>query len=206
MASVSIVKIKVRRGTDAERQLVVLDNGELGFTIDQKRLFIGDGVTTGGVPAATKILFADINNILTYQNAFLNDIIIDNNSCRVYAVTAIDTSAPAPYLYAFKQFGPLPDDLTLTFNLDKLSIKSNSINENYIQNTSFTSGLSGGGGQKIRVNYDNTKITLVGGQLTVSEPSLNMSLFSTTTLPTTNPGPGKLWVDTAASYVIKAGT
>jgi hypothetical protein len=207
MASVSIVKIKVRRGTDAERQLIVLDNGELGFTIDQKRLFIGDGVTTGGLPTSIDFVFADINNNFTYQNALLNDVVIDNNSSVAYVVSGIDTSNPPPYNYFFRQIGPLPDELLITFNgSKKLTLKNNSVNENYIQTTSFTGGISGGGGQKIRVNYDNNKITLVGGQLTVSESSLNMSLLNASTLPTANPGPNLLWKDIAAGNVVKVGT
>lgn len=52
----SIVKILVRRGTDSERKLTTLTEGELGYTIDSQRLFIGDGITLGGVPAGNKFL------------------------------------------------------------------------------------------------------------------------------------------------------
>ena len=34
MATVSIAKIKIRRGTDYERKLIILDNGELGYVTD----------------------------------------------------------------------------------------------------------------------------------------------------------------------------
>ena len=44
----TILKILVRRGTEAERQNIRLDEGELGYTIDSKRLFIGDGLGGGG--------------------------------------------------------------------------------------------------------------------------------------------------------------
>jgi len=43
-----IAKIKIRRGTDAQRKTVVFEEGELVFTTDQKRVFIGDGSTYGG--------------------------------------------------------------------------------------------------------------------------------------------------------------
>ena len=52
----SIVKILVRRGTDSERQLTTLSEGEIGYTIDTQRLFIGDGITLGGVPIGNKFL------------------------------------------------------------------------------------------------------------------------------------------------------
>ena len=47
----TVVKILIRRGTDAERQLVTLTEGELGYCIDTQRVFVGDGVTPGGIVA-----------------------------------------------------------------------------------------------------------------------------------------------------------
>lgn len=44
-------KIQFRRGTTTQRTAVVLDSGEPGWDTDQKRLYVGDGVTAGGVPA-----------------------------------------------------------------------------------------------------------------------------------------------------------
>ena len=52
----SIVKILVRRGTDSERRLTTLTEGEIGYTIDTQRLFVGDGITLGGVPIGNRFL------------------------------------------------------------------------------------------------------------------------------------------------------
>ena len=42
----ALLKLKVRRGTKAELTAYgALDTGELGFTEDEKRLYVGDGVT-----------------------------------------------------------------------------------------------------------------------------------------------------------------
>lgn len=48
MANVTIVKLKVRRGSDAQRKTIILDQGEVGYTLDTRRLFVGDGSTEGG--------------------------------------------------------------------------------------------------------------------------------------------------------------
>lgn len=48
ITSDTVVKILVRRGSEYERQQVVLSEGELGYSVDTKRLYIGDGYTTGG--------------------------------------------------------------------------------------------------------------------------------------------------------------
>lgn len=47
----TITKMLFRRGNDADRQQTILASGEPGFTLDTKRLWIGDGITPGGVPA-----------------------------------------------------------------------------------------------------------------------------------------------------------
>lgn len=52
----TITKLLVRRGTNSDRQTVVLDLGEPGFTTDTQRLFIGDGATPGGIVTGNKFL------------------------------------------------------------------------------------------------------------------------------------------------------
>jgi hypothetical protein len=42
-------KIQIRRGVEAQRSLITPDVGEPLFTTDNKQLFIGDGVTVGGL-------------------------------------------------------------------------------------------------------------------------------------------------------------
>lgn len=44
-------KIQIRRGLEANRLSVTPENGELLWTTDEKRLFIGDGTTAGGISA-----------------------------------------------------------------------------------------------------------------------------------------------------------
>lgn len=39
--------IKIRRGLDADRRTIVFDQGELAYSSDIKRVFIGDGTTVG---------------------------------------------------------------------------------------------------------------------------------------------------------------
>ena len=50
----TLLKLLVRRGTDADRQKITLESGELGFTTDTVRLFVGDGTTEGGVIVGNK--------------------------------------------------------------------------------------------------------------------------------------------------------
>jgi len=41
--------IRIRRGTDAQRLTVVLQDGEIAWTTDTQEFYVGDGVTLGGV-------------------------------------------------------------------------------------------------------------------------------------------------------------
>ena len=47
----TITKFLFRRGNDSDREQTILASGEPGFTLDTKRLWVGDGITPGGVPA-----------------------------------------------------------------------------------------------------------------------------------------------------------
>ena len=42
------MSLRIRRGTNAQRTGGILDQGEIGYTTDTKKLYIGDGVTYGG--------------------------------------------------------------------------------------------------------------------------------------------------------------
>jgi len=44
--------LRLRRGTDTERQLIIPETGELIYTTDTKLVYVGDGTTAGGVPVS----------------------------------------------------------------------------------------------------------------------------------------------------------
>jgi len=103
MANVSIVKLKVRRGTDAQRQLITLDVGELGFTTDTNRLFVGDGATVGGISPAIKFYSTNQLQLTAYAyNAApiqLGDIIYDAYTSSFYTLTGTPNTAITSYKF-----------------------------------------------------------------------------------------------------------
>jgi hypothetical protein len=63
------MSLRIRRGTEAQRQTSLLDQGELAYTTDTKKLFVGDGITTGGVnilssAAGTGLIFDQVTQTL----------------------------------------------------------------------------------------------------------------------------------------------
>lgn len=102
-----VTKIIIRRGLDVQRRTanttgVTFDLSEPAYCVDTKRLFIGDGVTVGGIPVGTRnlgpvtqLFGTDINgytfeayNILTTRGAEAGDIIYDRSTRQIYALTA----------------------------------------------------------------------------------------------------------------------
>lgn len=69
----TILKLLIRRGSNLDRQQIVLTEGELGYTVDTQRLFVGDGYTTGAIPTSITF-FGSINAVTTYTDAEVNDI------------------------------------------------------------------------------------------------------------------------------------
>lgn len=61
ITSDTVVKLLVRRGLDSDRVNTILTSGELGYTTDTKRLFVGDGGALGGTLGG--ILVGNKNNI-----------------------------------------------------------------------------------------------------------------------------------------------
>jgi hypothetical protein len=52
----SLIKLIVRKGPNTDRLQSTLSEGEPGYTVDTKRLFVGDGTTPGGVLAGNKFI------------------------------------------------------------------------------------------------------------------------------------------------------
>jgi hypothetical protein len=43
------MSLRIRRGTDTQRQTLTFDQGEVVYTTDTKKVYVGDGITQGGV-------------------------------------------------------------------------------------------------------------------------------------------------------------
>jgi hypothetical protein len=90
----TLLKLLVRRGTDADRQNVVLAEGELGYTTDTKRLFVGDGSTPGGIAIGGGIqssgggrFIGSVADVTTLNTAVFGDIAYDTDNKKLYTLT-----------------------------------------------------------------------------------------------------------------------
>lgn len=86
----TLLKLAVRSGSDADRRAVTLDIGEPGFTTDTKRLYIGDGVTPGGILVGNTVLGEVSNFAAITSTPAVNDIIFHTDNSTLYRYVSGD--------------------------------------------------------------------------------------------------------------------
>lgn len=81
-----IGKIKVRRGTDSQRKVVTFEEGELVYSIDKKRLYVGNSKETGGILVSNRNYVKNSlgNPPVVPTEAQHGDIIHDKSNSKTY--------------------------------------------------------------------------------------------------------------------------
>lgn len=120
MPDVEIVKLKIRRGTDATRKLVILEQGELGYTTDNKRLWVGDGITEGGGIVGNVCHIPSVRTSI--PRAVRGDIVYDRSL--LYQLTGANYNAPTDWGFIGTQL----DSAFLEYNTsNEVTLKADSI-------------------------------------------------------------------------------
>ena len=148
MANITIVKLKVRRGSDAQRKEIVLDQGEVGYTLDSKRLFVGDGSTYGG-KVAGNVNVGPFNTAASLgpavsESPYLQIGDIGYADSKLYILTGAAATGReyTNTLSGWGYIGNVPDDVFLGFDTNnKLTIKKHKIDAEYLGTTFFGEGL-----------------------------------------------------------------
>lgn len=84
----TLLKLLVRRGSNTERSNVVLSEGELGYTVDTRRLFVGDGVTAGAYPSSLFLYFGTSHPSTWASEAERGDVAYDSITGGIYRLAA----------------------------------------------------------------------------------------------------------------------
>jgi hypothetical protein len=150
ITSDTVVKILIRRGLEIERQSTLLSEGEPGYSIDLKRLFIGDGYTIGGIPVGVKNfgIVGNTTEFLTYSqqgdfcysnNAFLfknNDGNLTSSLPQVYSdsfnpgIANLEYSSQNLFRIGLSSFSP---GLTIDYSIEGNGNINNTIDKNFAQ-------------------------------------------------------------------------
>ena len=124
MPDITIIKLKIRRGSNDQRSLVILEQGELGYATDTKRVFVGDGATYGGNVvgniAHTPLLIT--GSRLGLSTAMVGDIV--NEKGLLYQLTNTDYSLSTSWTF----IGTNVDNNLIEYNTNnEITVKNNSI-------------------------------------------------------------------------------
>ena len=190
MATVSVAKIKIRRGSDFDRRQIILDTGELGYVTDSvsRRLFVGDGSTRGGNPAGTKFytgLIFGAQAGFQLETAQVGDIVFNTVDSKLYCLTGVNLDNFPDYNNpnAYQFIGPRADNATIQYNssngaleIIELGVESRHINNNVFN---FQGGFSRPSAfSSVSVNVDNNTIKINGSyQLYVDAATINFASF-----------------------------
>jgi len=162
MPETEIVKLKIRRGLDAQRTSVVLEQGELGYTTDNKRVWVGDGITLGGEVIGNKNYITA--NKLTLTSATRGDTAYENN--RLYQLKGGSVSS----LSNWEEIGPKIDENTLEYNTSgKITLKEGGIGSKYLGTSvvKSTGGLAVNTTDGLSVRTDNNTVKIINNSLHV---------------------------------------
>ncbi len=179
MPDITIVKIKVRRGSDDQRKQLVLDQGELGYTIDTKRLFVGDGSVTGGSVVGNKNfgIFNLESGLGTVDGAQRGDIGYANSKLYTLTASSYDSS-----LSGWSYIGPVPDNENIEFTAtNTLTVKTSSLDADDIKESAFGSGLKKDG-SAIAIDFNTDFLELSSTKLSLTEGSITKREIATTAI------------------------
>ena len=185
MANITIVKLKVRRGSDAQRKTIVLDQGEIGYTLDTRRLFVGDGSTYGGQSVGTKNIgpFAAAASLGPDSSPGMQVGDIAYADSRLYMLTSTNYNDS---LSGYAYVGNIPDNVFLEFDSNnKLTVKKSTLNSEYFNAEFFGSGILSAGGannNSISVNTNSEYFELSASKITPVANSISEREIKTTAL------------------------
>jgi hypothetical protein len=101
MTSKKIAKIKLQRGVESERVERTFKDSELVYSIDEERMFIGDGQTKGGILVSNRnYVVNSLNGVLNLpKSIFYGDIVNDKATNNTYIIGyAADGVTLTPYI------------------------------------------------------------------------------------------------------------
>jgi len=143
----TITKILIRKGTDIQRRTadstgIIFSSGEPGWCFDTKRLFVGDGSSSGGFPVgmanlgSVQVFYGGATNGFTNEalNAFnvygavAGDIIYDRDTRSIYSLTSSNNFPPLTSDFVKYDVSPLLNEDMLEYNLSReIQIKNGGV-------------------------------------------------------------------------------
>lgn len=118
----TILRLIVRQGTNTDRLSANLTNGELAYTVDTKRLFVGDSVTPGGNLVGNRFLGSGSN--ITSFLGYVGDFAYNSDTGELFRIVSGNGSNISNWQ---RIAGNTPSRMMITYNgnLSTVSVSSN---------------------------------------------------------------------------------
>lgn len=129
--------IKLRRGLDSERRTIILDSGEIAYSTDIKRVFIGDSATLGGTVVGNKNYIGSSPNI----NGVKYDLFFNTSTNQTYILSS---DSGADNIDNYVNISQKADGVTLSSNNGVFSINGNYFNNSSTGFLRLSGGTMGG--------------------------------------------------------------
>jgi microcystin-dependent protein len=175
-------KIILRLGIENDRASVVYSEGEPLYITDFKRLFLGDGTTSGGTLASNKFIgFANFDyntNATGVTYAYQGDLVFDITSSNLFALTGNAPANLTSYARVTRNF-TADNNTTVLTQVSAIAVKTFSLNSDYFSNTIYGRGLEKNGTQ-IQLANPATNGGLdfnIGGKLKIADRSVTNTML-----------------------------
>jgi len=194
----TLLKLVVRSGTDSDRQNVVLDVGEIGYTTDTKRLYVGDGNTYGGILAGnvqfgSSADFASITNLPA-----IGDLIFVTGNSTLYRYNGGTATLPTSWTAVGRIYSAAND--TIVFSASGNQIRVGTLSAGNFANDAIGSSLSLDTGRIAlsseiaidRIKSRNTTFVSLPSSLKIGDINYEFPTSDTANTFLTNDGSGNL--------------
>ena len=189
MAEVKKARLFLRRGTDTDRKTTTLCEGELGYSTDAFRVFVGDGETAGGNPlgmmafvSAGKDFQTDLTEASAAGLALSGDIAVFPSSD--YQGGTVSTIKPEHATTVMLLTGSNPGTASHWVNINNnipfgnISVSANDITGDYVSGGVITSPITISGGA-VNIGGDGEAENLVlSGVALSAHTSINTTNWS----------------------------
>lgn len=176
-------KFILRQGLEADRTKAIYSEGEPIYITDYKRLFLGDGVTSGGNIATNKFLgtatFNFSSNATGVVSAYQGDLVYDTTSSNLYALTGSNPANLLSYIRLNRNY--VVDDSTLFIDgFNQMAVKAEGLSFVNLKNDSIGRGLEKiDGGYTLRLNTPNDELEFRDNKLGIANNGVTNAMLDT---------------------------
>jgi hypothetical protein len=179
MPGIELIKLTIRTGTEAQRRRVLLEQGELAYISDAKRLFIGDGLLSGGNPSGSIIHQPlEISGArTTLTTAYKGDIV--NELGLMWQLTAADPTA----LSAWANISTRVNNSSIEYDpINQLRLKDNGITGTKFASTAGSGGIIATSANGLSANPDNITIGVLANKISLLPAGVTETYIASTAL------------------------